>query len=213
MGPVTGPLDTRARILDAAWQIVSERGVGELTLTTLASDVGLSRQAIYLHISNRAGLLAAMADQRDERHDLAGKLAAAAEQSAPEDLEQVLAVWLAHLPRVAPVLVALEAAARAGEPEAVTAFDNRGDEVRKAFRASIKRLADGGRLAEGWSVDEAADWVTAATAPAAWMMLRDQRRWSNARITRRLSAVVLSQLVASAPAAPSGPARRGTRKR
>jgi len=58
--------ETRARILGTAWQLVRDRGAGAVTVKEVAAAAGVSRQLIYFHYQNRAGLLLAMA-----RHQIA----------------------------------------------------------------------------------------------------------------------------------------------
>ena len=65
--PVTGT-DTKARILDAVWTLVSRRGRADLTMGDIARAVGLSRQAVYLHFPSRAALLVAAVRRFDEQH-------------------------------------------------------------------------------------------------------------------------------------------------
>ncbi|MDH3426552.1 MAG: TetR/AcrR family transcriptional regulator, partial [Acidimicrobiia bacterium] len=54
-----GDPSTRARILDATWELVAEQGAG-LKLSEVASRASVSRQAIYLHFGDRPGLLVAL---------------------------------------------------------------------------------------------------------------------------------------------------------
>jgi len=58
--------DTPTRILEAAWALVIERGTVDETVAEIAAAAGVSRQLVYFHFDNRAGLLTAMARQRDE---------------------------------------------------------------------------------------------------------------------------------------------------
>ena len=73
---VTGR-DTRARILDTAWGLVRERGVGAVTVADIAAATGVSRQLLYVYFENRAGLLVAMARRHDVRSGFAGRAAEA----------------------------------------------------------------------------------------------------------------------------------------
>ena len=53
--------ETRAHILDAAWQRVREHGPASISVRAIANDAGVSRQLVYFHYGNRAGLLNALA--------------------------------------------------------------------------------------------------------------------------------------------------------
>ena len=43
------------RILEVAWALMTERGVGNVTLNDVAVAVGISRQALHLNVGSRAG--------------------------------------------------------------------------------------------------------------------------------------------------------------
>src|SRR3954469_25549438 len=48
--------DTRGQILDAAWHRVHEHGASAISVKDIAGDAGVSRQLVYFHYGNRAGL-------------------------------------------------------------------------------------------------------------------------------------------------------------
>ena len=59
-----GDPGTRKRILDAAWELLEEQGVG-IRLADVAARAGVSRQAVYLHFGDRSGLFVAVGDHID----------------------------------------------------------------------------------------------------------------------------------------------------
>ena len=67
--------ETRARILETAWQQVRERGTADVTIAQIAAAAGVSRQLVYFHFANRAGLLTAMARHRDQASGFAAEAA------------------------------------------------------------------------------------------------------------------------------------------
>ena len=48
--------DTKTRILETAWTLVNERGIG-VGVGEIAAAAGVSRQLVYVHFTSRAGLL------------------------------------------------------------------------------------------------------------------------------------------------------------
>ena len=58
---VYGDPATRRRILQAAWELLEQRGAG-VRLVDVADRAGVSRQAVYLHFGDRSGLLVALVD-------------------------------------------------------------------------------------------------------------------------------------------------------
>lgn len=79
-----GPEDTRARILDAARQVLIDEGYDELTLQHVADRAGVGRATIYYQFDSKAGLLDALIGameleagidrSRDEDHTFAALL-------------------------------------------------------------------------------------------------------------------------------------------
>jgi AcrR family transcriptional regulator len=160
----TSRADTRARILDTAWTLVRERRIDAVTLAEIAAATGVSRQLLYVHFGNRAGLLVAMTRRQDVRSGFAARVAEVAWLPAAAALERLLRLWFGYIPQVLPVARALEAAAINGD-EGGLAWRDRMDDLREAFRAAVDRVHLDGRLADGWMVEAATDWVWAGASP------------------------------------------------
>src|SRR3954470_4835289 len=96
--------ETREQILDAAWHRVHEHGASAISVKDIAAAAGVSRQLVYFHYGNRAGLLTAMARHRDEASAFARAVAAG------EPLDGLLRAWCDYVPEILPVVRALEAA-------------------------------------------------------------------------------------------------------
>jgi AcrR family transcriptional regulator len=186
--------DTRARILDTAWGLVRERGVGAVTVAEIAAATGVSRQLLYVYFENRAGLLVAMARRHDVRSGFAGRAAEAGSLPPVEALERLLRLWFAYLPEIMPVARALEAAAINGDEGGVAWRDRMGD-LRELFAAAMARVDGDGRLAEGWTVPAATDWVWARAQPSTFQHLVGDRAWPPGDYTERAVRSVLSEVV------------------
>lgn len=61
--PVTEPEDLRQRILRASVELLTEEGVGGLSLREVARRAGVSHQAPYHHFADREAILAAIAEE------------------------------------------------------------------------------------------------------------------------------------------------------
>jgi AcrR family transcriptional regulator len=186
--------DTRARILDTAWGLVRERGVGAVTVAEIAAATGVSRQLLYVYFENRAGLMVAMARRHDVRSGFAGRAAEAGSLPPVEALERLLRLWFAYLPEILPVARALEAAAINGDEGGVAWRDRMGD-LRELFAAAMARVDGDGRLAEGWTVPAATDWVWARAQPSTFQHLVGDRAWPPGDYTERAVRSVLSEVV------------------
>jgi AcrR family transcriptional regulator len=184
---------TRERILSAAWRVARERGSVEFTLAEVAALAGVSRQALYLHFDNRAGLLVEMARRVDHSSGFIGRIAAARRLPPGPGLAEVLRLWYEHLAEILPVARALEAAAITGA-EGSTAYHDRMRAWRETLRISVAALDRAGELGPEWSVDRATDWVWMRTQPANYEYLVRHRRWSARTVADRTIRSVVAEL-------------------
>jgi AcrR family transcriptional regulator len=186
--------ETKERILDAAWALVRERGPNTVTIAEIATAAGVSRQLVYFHFANRAGLLVAMARHYDTRSGFRARAVATRELPPAEALAALLEAWNAYVPEILPIAEALEAAAITGE-DGADAWHDRMGELREAFRVAVERVADGGRLAPGWTVEAAADWAWARCQPSNWRHLVGERGWAPEEYARRSVASIVAEIV------------------
>ena len=200
-------LDARSRILEAAWQLVRERRAADVTVAEIAGAAGVSRQLIYVHFDNRVGLFVAMARHHDQRSGFRDRVASARRRRPVPALEELLRLWFAYVPEILPVASALEAAAVAGEDGAAAVRDRLLD-LREAFRLAVQRVADDGRLAAGWSVERATDWVWARSHLSSWQHLVGERGWSQREYARRATSSILAEVVRSPGRGGPGPVGR-----
>jgi AcrR family transcriptional regulator len=190
-------METRSRILAAAWGLVVERGTTNgVTVAGIAAAAGVSRQLVYFHFENRAGLLAAMARHHDVESGFAGRVAKCGALPAAESLEALLRAWLNYVPEILPVARALEAAGISGE-EGGAAWRDRMESLRGVFRDVVERVGREGRLADGWTVDAAADWVWARSHLEGWQHLVAERGWSPEEYEERVVRSILAEVLAA----------------
>jgi AcrR family transcriptional regulator len=188
------PSKTRARILEAAWDLVRARGT-RVTVAEIARAAGVSRQLVYFHFESRAGLLVAMTRRQDVRSGFAAQVAAALERPGAEGLEMLLRAWHAYVPEILPVARELEAAVTTGDEGAAAWRDRMGD-LHDALRTAVEHAEAGGRLAEGWTVAAATDWVWARSQPGAYQHLVAERGWRPEDYVERAVASILSDVIA-----------------
>jgi AcrR family transcriptional regulator len=195
---VTAPQrNARAHILETAWRLVDERGVHAVTVADIAAASGVSRQLVYHHFDSRAGLLVAMARHHDGASGFRPRLVATRELAPVEGLEAALRLWLGYVPEILGVARALEAALITGD-EGGAAWRDRMQDIHEAFRLAVARVDEADRLAPGWTVDTAADWVYARTHVSAWQHLVGDRGWPAADYVERTVASALAEIVAPA---------------
>ncbi len=169
---------TRSRILDAAWELVTEQG-GRFKLSEVAARASVSRQAVYLHFGDRAGLLVALVQHMDDTLDLGESLARV--HAAPDGaslLEAAMRLNTTFWAKVFPVAQVLEAAQH--EDEALgAAWRDRMRFRHATFRAMIEALAERGELDEDWSIDDAAATLYAVAHFDTWRELVIELDWSD----------------------------------
>jgi AcrR family transcriptional regulator len=175
---------TRARLLDAAWNEAVERGVEALTLAGVAAQAGVSRQAVYLHFHNRSTLLVEMTRRHDRTSGFVGRLVAARRQPPAVAFHQTLEEWYAYLPTILPVARSLEAAALAAA-DGAEAYVDRMRDWREGLRIVVAGLADADLLTERWDVETATDWVWSAVHPTTYHHLVSERGWQPADVVSR----------------------------
>jgi AcrR family transcriptional regulator len=186
--------DTRDHILVAAWELVRSRGAAAVTMKDVAAGAGVSRQLVYMHFGDRAGLLVAMARSHDETSGFIERVAATRTLPPAEGLEALLHAWFAYVPEILPVAGALQAAAATGD-DAALAWRDRMEDLRNAFRVALARVSRDERLRPGWSVDAAADWVWMRSHLSSWQQLVEERGWSRRRYVDRAVRSILEELL------------------
>jgi AcrR family transcriptional regulator len=155
--------ETSRKILDAAFSC-TETGT-DFSMADVAGAAGLSRQAVYLHFPDRAGLLTALLART-----LAERPLALAEDapSARAALSALVARFAEIYPKVWPVV-------RAQESET-------GDRsIAPDCRALAERFRSEGALAAHLSPSAAADLLATLLSLAVWKELVIARGWDSAR--------------------------------
>ena len=175
---VYGDPATRSRILDATWKLVAEEG-GRFKLSDVAARASVSRQAVYLHFGDRAGLLVGLVEHMDDTLDLGESLAEV--HAAPDGgslLEAAMRLNTTFWGQVFPVAQVLEAAQH--DDEALgAAWRNRMRFRHAAFRAMIEALAERGELDKVWSIDDAAATLYAVAHFDTWRELVIELDWTD----------------------------------
>jgi AcrR family transcriptional regulator len=191
-------MDTQSRILEAAWALVRERGAGAVRIGEIAAAAGVSRQLVYFHFENRAGLLLAMARHHDVESGFVDRVADTRTLPPVEGLEGLLRVWYGYIPEILPVARALEAAVVTGD-DGGAAWLDRMEDLWEAFRLAVERVARDGRLAEGWTVEGATDWIWARSHLTAWQHLVGERGWFPDDYEERSVRSIMAEVLAPGP--------------
>ncbi|WP_119419407.1 TetR/AcrR family transcriptional regulator [Desertibaculum subflavum] len=166
------------RILEAGLRLFRAGGPESVTLPEVAAEAGLTRQSIHIYFGGRAGLLAALRAELERTSPRAVALRQAAGlRPAPQALAAYVVAWMRYM------------------PEAVALADPHAG-ASPTLRRIVDRLAGEGRLAPGWSAEEASAWIAAQLSPATWRALVMEAGWPPQRVAERMIHSLGATLIA-----------------
>jgi len=161
----------------------------------IAQRAGISRQAVYLHFTDRAQLLLELTravDTAERTPDRQRRVDDA--PTARAALAQAVALQARLKPRLHGVATALDALRRA-DPDAESAWQERERARLGRCEEVARRLAAENELAPQWSVPDAARLMWAVTSQRVWEDLVLQEGWSNRRYTRHITQLLERSLL------------------
>lgn len=187
---------TRSALLDTARALIERDGFASLTMTAVAEEAGVSRRGAYMHFASREDLLAALYRHLGETEHL------------PESRDRVwqspdaisaLDEWARHIARAHPRILAVSRAIeRASATDAGVAELH--EFTMSNWYRSCTRLAEwlaaDGVLADGWSPEDAADWMWGQMSWDLLERLVVDRGWSPETFGDRYATMLRSTLVA-----------------
>ena len=197
---------TQQRVVDTAHWLLLERGYAGLAMADLAAEAGVSVPLLYKVFGPKPQLVKRVYDVL-----LAGDVdpepvaerpalqALAADPDPRGKLARYAALGRAMAGRAGPVVSALLAAARAGEPE-LRAFAATIDRERLAGASALAtHLAECGALTPGLGVDRARDLIWLHTAPDTYRLLVLERGWVLDDYERWLATSLTAALLPAPP--------------
>jgi len=188
--------ETRARVLDAARSVLVERGYHGVGLEEVATAAGVSRQAVYQHhFRSKSELLLALVAHVDAVADVQGLVAPVVAAPTAVDALDAMVAALATVDERIHDIAGLLAAVRVTDPGAEAAWQSRMTQRLGGARLVVQRLHREGRLAAGWTVPDAADFLFTALSHATYQSLVLERGWPKKRYVRHLRRVLRASLV------------------
>lgn len=176
---------TEQRVVETAQRLLLERGYAGLAMADLAAEAGVSVPLLYKVFGPKPQLVKRIYDVL-----LAGDVdpepvaerpalqALAADPDPRGKLARYAALGRAMAERAGPLVSALLAAARAGEPE-LRAFAATIDRERLAGASALAaHLAECGALSPDLALDRARDLIWLHTAPDTYRLLVLERGWA-----------------------------------
>ena len=186
---------TRAALLDAAREIVEERGLPALTMGAVAELAGVTRRSAYLRFESRTHLITALFDHVNEGEDLAASVRPVL--NAP-DAATAIQAWAAHVARFHPHVLRIARAVQSmkdTDPDAAEHWRLVQDDWHRLCRLVARRIDDEKALASGWTVETVADMLHALMSLDVLEILIDQG-WSSDDVAAHLARLAQSTFAA-----------------
>jgi len=205
--------ETRAGILEAAWNLMAEQRRLDAGMAEIAAAAGVSRQTLFLAFGNRSGMLVAMARHQDTRGDHVLRMRQIAATGADRPaLHDFVDAWVEYLPVVYPVAIQLETGSLS-DADANAAWQDRifSQGVRIGLDRILGQIAAGGGLRADQDPSRLADLCLTLLVPSAWRYLVVERGWTAEAFARSRHVLVDALLAGASPDTPSRSARLGRR--
>jgi AcrR family transcriptional regulator len=182
------------RILEAALSLITKRGGADVTMAEIARAARLSRQAVYLHFSDRANLLVALVRYVDEKRGLAKEIRAIIEAPSGAAAIRAMASLQARMnPGVWAAARSVDAVRRT-DAAAERSWQDRLQNRLDGCRRIVQRLHQEGSLRPGLDPTTATDLLWTITSLRTWEDLVLERGWSAQQYEERVSSLLLATL-------------------
>jgi AcrR family transcriptional regulator len=192
---------TRRAIVDAAARLFIAHGYGATTVDAIAEAAGVSRKTVFTSVGGKVEALKLAVDWAIGGDDEPIRMPdrpeierLRREPDAREVLRGYAALQRTVAQRVAPLVKVAEAAA--GTDPALRALADAGSTQRRTGMGDMAgELARRGALADGLTVDEAADVLWLFNDPLTYHRLVLERGWSGKRYEEWLGGALIALLV------------------
>ena len=192
----------KVRVLETAWEMISEQSDASISLVDVAKRAGVSRQTVYVNFGSRAGLLNAMVEYKQETAPELVRLKTGRPSAIPEKaLADFVKAWFAGIPVVFKVARALTAAGET-DLDARAAIESRWQLLRAGCLATATALHQAGKLAPQWTPDTAADWFYHLIHVDTWQHLVIERGWPAAKVVDQTIETLIKTLCVEPPVKP-----------
>ena len=168
---------TKTRILETTWKVFETR-IDKNRMSDIATAVGISRQALYLHYPTRAELLIATTKHIDKVKKVNQRLELSrAAGSGIERLHFFIKAWGGYIPEIHGISVALRNM-RENDKAAAEAWDERMQAVRHGCQAAVRAIEKDGKLKSDLSEQVATDILWTLLTVENWEKLVLDCTWS-----------------------------------
>ena len=163
-------------------------------MSDIAKQVGISRQALYLHFPTRTELLVATTLYMGEKLNVDERLAPSRQATDGLDrLEKYILAWGNYIPEIYGVAKALIVMGATDEA-AATAWNDRMSAMRQGCKAAIDAMNRDGYLADDLKPKEATDILWTLLSVSNWEKLVLDCGWSSRRYIAHMTYITKKTL-------------------
>ena len=184
---------TRQSIIESARRLFLENGYAGTTMPAIAQAAGIALDTVYAAVGKKPTLFRLLVETAISGRDLAVPAeqrdyvrAIRAEPDAAKKLQIYAAALRTIQPRLAPLFQVLQAAAPL-DPSLKALWQEISQRRAANMRLLAKELAATGRLRTGVSVSAVADIIWSMNSPEFYLLMVDQRGWSDEEFERWLA--------------------------
>ncbi len=171
--------DTRTKILEATWHLMEKNCGLNVSMSKIANEAGISRQALYLHFKSRIDLMIATVNYVDDVKCLNERLKEfQAATTGIELLEACVDVWGNYIPEIYGLAKAMLNTRETDEAAAV-AWSGCTSSLRDVCATTINTLAKEGKLSSNWTTKTATEMFWTMLSIYNWEQLTIEAGWSN----------------------------------
>jgi AcrR family transcriptional regulator len=187
-------LDTRTRILQAAWSLLEQSDGQGVRMSDIAKAAGVSRQALYLHFPTRGELLVETTRYLDVVKKVDDRLAPSrGARRGVDRLDAYIEAWGNYILEIYVGAKALMAMQDTDEAAAL-AWADRMRAVREGCAAAVAALAQDGTLTPDHGEEQATDILCMLLSVRTWEQLTRDSGWAQQRYidtTKQLARKIL----------------------
>lgn len=193
---------TRRRVLQAAREVLLERGYTAMTIAAVATAAGVSAETIYKRFGNKATLVKEVYDVTLAGDDLPismpqrASFRATLADPSPQGKAAHYAEHCRQIAeRIGPILDALLAGSRSGDPDLKAFSDKVNNERLIGATLFADHLAETGSLRPGIDADRARDTLWVLNSPEIYRQFVTDRGWPPDKYEQWLADAVLHTII------------------
>ena len=187
--------DTKAKILEATWHLMEKHQGKDVSMSKIAKEAGVSRQALYLHFDSRVELMIATVQYVDELKGLNERLKLFYDaKTGIELLEACVDVWGNYIPEIYGLAKAL-LNTRDTDKDTDIAWNGCMSHLRDVCKKTIEVLDKEKSLSPEWNQKEAIEMFWTIVSIQNWEQLTIECNWTNEQYIQRMKLLLKNTFI------------------